>query len=139
MKQKRSWVNIYHDGKGGNFLIFAMGGGASGRSLLDPPEEIARNEFDTRIGAALVEALDAYQERASNHQIWRASEGARKFISKHLCVSIERMEAGDLDVVPLHHEGSGYIGKQGQHIIVPAAEINGRIAAVLKEAFAVAS
>lgn len=138
MNEARPCTNIYYEKNRRTFLVFPMGMRSSGQTLIDRAVEITEEEFDSRIAAALAKALDSYQIRISPDQVWRPPEGVG-FIRKNLCVSVERLESGDLDVQPLHHERGGYVGNEGEHIIVPAADISAKIASILRDAFTVAS
>ena len=119
--------------------MFAMRGGPNGRMLLAPPAEITSEEFDLCIEGVLRQALDLYHTTVAEDRDWCAPEGARNFIKKYLCISVTRLESGDLDVLPLHHQGSGYVGTKGEHIIVPKPDIPAKISSILKDAFAIAT
>jgi len=42
-------------------------------------------------------------------------------------------------VIPLHHESGGYVGNEGEHVTVSAADIPTTIASILKNGFSVAT
>src|SRR5690242_13277222 len=115
MKTCEGCADVYYDKKRRIFLIFPMGLRSSGQTLIDGPTEITAEEFDSRVNQVLGEALDSYQSIVSPDRVWRPVEGVGTFIKKHLCVSVTRLESGDLDVVPLHHEKGGYVGKEAEH------------------------
>jgi len=138
MKPPRPCAGIHYAPKKKVFLVFTMGVGPMGQTLIDVPVEIADQEFDARIEAVLMEALNSYQTKVGADRVWHEPQGMG-FIRKHLYVRIERLESGDLDVHPLHHMSGGYVGKEGEHIIVPAADIPAKIVSVLRDAFAVAT
>lgn len=102
------------------FLVFTMGKNSSGlTTLLDEPVPLDPERFELDIETVVTEALDSYQSSAPATRVWRAPEGnAGRFIKKHLCVSVERLDSGDLKVQPLHHQRGGYVGREGEHIII---------------------
>jgi hypothetical protein len=109
-----------------------------GKTLLDDPTELKADEFESRIMAVLTTALDSFQDQVSPDRMWRP-ESMSAFIKKHLCVSVTRLASADIDVVPLHHENGGYVGKEGEHVIIPATDVSSRIGVVFKDAFSIAT
>lgn len=131
--------HIFFSAKTDLFLVFSMGVRPSGgKTLLDAPIEVRADEFASQIVPVLAEALRSFQDAASPDRMWRPASMSA-FISRHLCVSVTRLESGDIDVVPLHHEKGGYVGKEAEHVVVPAADVSKKIGIVLRDAFAVAT
>jgi hypothetical protein len=139
MKQPPPCSHVFFSSKGKSFLVFSMGMRSSGQTLLDGTSEIGADEFDSRIDGVLREALDSYETTVPPHRVWRPPDGIGTFIRKHLCVSVRRMGSGDLDVVPLRHEKGGYVGNEGEHVLVASADVPAKIASVLKDAFSMAT
>jgi hypothetical protein len=135
------WTKLYFNPKEKSFLVVEEAKSGSTKSEIGEPVVVPDTEFDSRIAEILIGFLDSFQSNAYSIEIARrgTQQENRAFVRKHLAVSVERTNAGDLIIRPLHHKGSGYVAMSGEQIVVSRSESLSRIPAALREAFDLAS
>jgi hypothetical protein len=132
---------VYFNNRENVFFVVAEAMRGVAKAEIGEPIRIPESEFDSRIGAVLLEALDSFQTNVYSPDVARggSQEESRNFIRKHLGVDVERLPSGNITVMPLHHSKGGYSGSYEEKIVVAKADIPAKIPSALREAFSLAT
>jgi hypothetical protein len=131
---------LYFNRRENYFLVIAEAKQGYGSTQVGEPFKVAGLEFDARIGQLLSQVLDSFHNNSSNDSIPKSPEEYRAFRKKHLGLSIKRNRtSGEVQVMPLHKLQGGYVGALKEAIVISAQDVPTKIAAVLREAFEIAT
>jgi len=102
--------------------------------------EVPETELESNV-RVIINLLDAFKNNVYSPDIARrySDEEYRIFRKHHLSINIERQASGELIIKPLHHEKSGYIGREGERILISMHDIWARLPSALREAVKMAS
>jgi len=140
--ERTDFATIYFNPREKVCLVIAQARRGRGRGEIGEPTVVTDAEFDSRIGGLLLEHLDSYRKQLwSQETAYRSGtpKEGRAFIKKHLSVGVERRPSGDLIITPMHHDSSGYTGKESEKIVIASKDVPNKIAAAMRQAFGIAT
>lgn len=133
-------ATLYFNRRENYFLVAAEPKKGYGRTEVGEPFKITGDEFERRIGQVLSQVLDSFNSNSPEDQTRRQPGEYQAFRKRHQSVGVERQRSsGELRVMPLHRLQGGYVGSRAEEVVLSAGEVPTRIAAVIREAFNIAT
>lgn len=130
-------VKVFWNPKQGVYLVQTQAlYGRYASADFGTPVEVAADSFLDRGPELLVGALDSFRSNRWSPDVSPkyTTQEYRRFRKEHFAVSVKRLSSGDFIVSPLHHEGGGYVGLEGEDILIPKGSLRDVMRAIL-EAF----
>lgn len=122
------------------FLLIAEAKQGYGRVEIGKPIEIPEAELEASV-EVIIKLLDGFKSNvySAEKAVRYSKEEYRIFRRKHLSINIGRYASGELVIKPLHREDSGYVGREGEGIVIPKDDVRKRLASALRQAVKIAS
>lgn len=128
---------VYKSLKTGDYFVQPYTVGPVAATEFGEPTVIRPQEFEARVADIVLENLGKFgkEQYDKARAILRNDEQERQFLKYHLGVSVSEQESGDLKVYALHREGGGMVGSHEDTFTLSKKEIQGKLTAIIVEAF----
>jgi hypothetical protein len=137
----KAFTTIYRDTETGDCLVQPSVMGPVSWTQFGEPSTVRREEFEAKIGNAVLEALDRFDKEKFDPALakQRTPEDHRHFVNRYRSVSVTLQENGDIRIRPLHKQRGGYVGHDNESIIVNADQVGSNLPQAIRKAFELAT
>jgi hypothetical protein len=132
----RGYATIFVNRKSGEYIVQPAAKGPVSTTDFGEPIRIPPEKFDDKVSGLVIENLMKYQTQVFDRSLAKrfSSEEYRKFLKKHLAVSLRWEDSGSMTIRPLHPEGGGLTARDGEEIVLKEEEVPQKLVGAILEA-----